>query len=74
MTITSPTNPHLKEIRKLGSATARAKTGRFVIEGEDLYEAASAAGREPLYVLCAPGLGRGRARFLEASSAVLSQA
>ena len=49
MTITSNTNPHLKEIRKLGRASARAKTGRFVAEGEDLYEAAHAAGREPLY-------------------------
>ena len=37
MTITSNTNQHLKEIRKLGSASARAKTGRFVAEGEDLW-------------------------------------
>jgi TrmH family RNA methyltransferase len=74
MTITSNTNPHLKEIRKLGRASARAKTGRFVAEGEDLYEAAHAAGREPLYALCVPGLARGRANFLEASSAVLNQA
>lgn len=74
MTITSNTNPHLKEIRKLGRASARAKTGRFVAEGEDLYEAAHAAGREPLYALCVPGLARGRANFLEASSAVLIQA
>jgi TrmH family RNA methyltransferase len=74
MTITSPTNKHVKEIRKLGSAAARAKTGRFVAEGEDLYEAAHAAGREPLYVLCAAGLGRERANWLECDSAVLSQA
>jgi TrmH family RNA methyltransferase len=74
MTITSNTNQHLKEIRKLGRASARVKTGRFVAEGEDLYEAAHAAGREPLYALCVPGLARGRANFLEASSAVLSQA
>jgi TrmH family RNA methyltransferase len=74
MTITSKTNQHLKEIRKLGTATARAKTGRFVAEGEDLYEAATAAGRKALYVLCAPGLARGRDGWLESSSAVLSQA
>ena len=36
MTITSPTNRHLKEIRKLGRSAARADTGRFVAEGEDL--------------------------------------
>jgi TrmH family RNA methyltransferase len=74
MTITSNTNKHLKEIRKLGSASARAKAGRFVAEGEDLYEAAHAAGREPLYVLCAQGLGRGRDRFIEVAPPVLSQA
>ncbi|HEX2703611.1 MAG TPA: RNA methyltransferase [Solirubrobacteraceae bacterium] len=74
MTITSNTNQHIKEIRKLGRASVRAKTGRFVAEGEDLYEAAHAAGREPLYALCAPGLARGRANFVEASSEVLSQA
>jgi TrmH family RNA methyltransferase len=74
MTITSTTNKHVKEIRKLGSASARAKSGRFVAEGEDLYAAAHAAGREPLYVLCAPGLGRGRAGFLEASPQLLRQA
>jgi TrmH family RNA methyltransferase len=70
MTITSSANQHLKEIRKLGSASARAKTGRFVAEGEDLDAAARAAGRTALYVLCAPGLGRG----LETSVELLSQA
>ena len=74
MTITSNTNQHLKEIRKLGRANARAKIGRFVAEGEDLYEAAHAAGREPLYALCVAGLARGRANFLEASPAILRQA
>jgi RNA methyltransferase, TrmH family len=74
MTITSNTNKHVKEIRKLGGAAARARSGRFVVEGEDLYEAAHAAGREPLYVLCADGLARDRASFLEATSDVLGQA
>jgi TrmH family RNA methyltransferase len=74
MTITSITNKHVKEIRKLGSASARAKSGRFVAEGEDLYAAATAAGREPLYVLCAAGLGRGRAGFLETSPQLLREA
>jgi TrmH family RNA methyltransferase len=55
MTITSPTNQHLTEIRKLARAQTRRETGRFVAEGEDLHEAAAAAGISPLYVLCAQG-------------------
>ena len=55
MTITSATNQHLTEIRKLGRVAARARTGRFVAEGEDFYEAAHAARITPLYVLCAQG-------------------
>ena len=55
MTITSPTNQHLTEIRKLARAPARRDSGRFVAEGEDLNEAAAAARISPLYVLCAQG-------------------
>jgi RNA methyltransferase, TrmH family len=55
MTITSPKNRHLTEIRKLARAQTRRETGRFVVEGEDLHEAAAAAGISPLYVLCAQG-------------------
>jgi TrmH family RNA methyltransferase len=55
MTITSATNQHLTEIRKLSRATTRARTGRFVVEGEDFLKAAAAAGVSPLYVLCAQG-------------------
>ena len=53
--ITSPTNAHLVEIRKLARAPARTRSGRFVVEGEDLHAAASSAGVTPLYVLCAQG-------------------
>jgi len=74
MTITSNTNQHLKEIRKLGGATARAKAGRFVAEGEDLYAAAHAAGKEPLYVLHAPGLAGARQDWLEVSPELLREA
>jgi len=74
MTITSTTNQHIKEIRKLGSASARAKAARFVAEGEDLVMAADAAGRAPLYVACAPGLAAGRDSWLEASPEVLAKA
>lgn len=46
--ITSHHNQLLKEIRRL---QARKDRGRFVAEGEDLVEAAAAAGWEPLHLL-----------------------
>jgi TrmH family RNA methyltransferase len=45
--ITSEQNQHLKEIRRLHRREARARSGRFVAEGEDLLAAADAAGWEP---------------------------
>ncbi|HYH59831.1 MAG TPA: RNA methyltransferase [Thermoleophilaceae bacterium] len=47
--ITSPDNQKLKEIRKL--ARSRRRTDLFIAEGEDLVDAAAAAGWEPEYVL-----------------------
>jgi TrmH family RNA methyltransferase len=55
MTITSANNRHLVEVRKLGRASARRDSGRFVAEGEDLNEAAAAAGTFAHYVLCVEG-------------------
>ncbi len=58
MTITSPHNQKLKEIRKLrGRRRWREQSGRFVAEGEDLLEAADAAGWEPVERYCATGSG-----------------
>lgn len=58
MTITSPDNAKLKEIRKLNQRRrARAHAGRFVAEGEDLLQAADAAGWKPVERLCATGSG-----------------
>ena len=58
MTITSPDNPHLKALRKLGTRRReRERAGRFVAEGEDLLAAADAAGREALERYCAAGSG-----------------
>jgi len=54
--ITSPSNPRLKELRKLARTRERARTGLFVAEGEDLVRAAHAAGREPVYGFRAPGV------------------
>lgn len=51
--ITSAANPRLKLVRRLQSRRQRAKLGLFVCEGEDLVEAARAAGIEPVDVLVA---------------------
>jgi TrmH family RNA methyltransferase len=55
MTITSANNKHLVEVRKLARAGARRESGRFVAEGEDLNEAAAAAGAAAHFILCAEG-------------------
>src|SRR3954471_21225986 len=57
MTITSPHNDPLKEIRKLAGRKWRDKLREFVAEGEDLLKAAQAAGWEPLSRLVAEGSG-----------------
>jgi TrmH family RNA methyltransferase len=57
MTITSPHNEALKEIRKLGGRRWRDKLREFVAEGEDLLEAADAAGWQPRLRLAQQGSG-----------------
>jgi len=58
LTITSPHSDALKEIRKLAGRRWRDKLQRFVAEGEDLLDAAEAAGWAPLerYVEAGAGL------------------
>jgi RNA methyltransferase, TrmH family len=51
--ITSAANPRLKLVRRLESRRQRAKLGLFVCEGEDLVDAALAAGIEPADLLVA---------------------
>ena len=51
--ITSAANEKLKLVRKLQSEGWRRKLGLFVAEGEDLVEAAYAAGVEPVELLVA---------------------
>ena len=51
--ISSAANPRLKLVRRLESRRQRAKLGLFVCEGEDLVEAARAAGVEPVDLLVA---------------------
>jgi TrmH family RNA methyltransferase len=51
--ITSPSNPRVKQLRKLLTRQReRAQSGLFAAEGEDLVAAAAAAGREPVFGLC----------------------
>ena len=57
MTITSPHNDQLKEIRKLAGRKWRDKLRQFVAEGEDLIEAAARAGWTPEAVYVADGSG-----------------
>src|SRR3954454_19692642 len=57
MTITSPNNEQLKEVRKLAGRKWRDKLRQFVAEGEDLLDAAEAAGWEPLVRLVAEDSG-----------------
>jgi RNA methyltransferase, TrmH family len=57
MTITSPNNEQLKEIRKLAGRKWRDKLRQFVAEGEDLLQAAQDAGWEPLARLVAEDSG-----------------
>jgi RNA methyltransferase, TrmH family len=49
--ITSPDNDKLKTIRKLHQKRWRKKLGSFAAEGEDLVDAAGAAGRQPEFLL-----------------------
>ncbi len=51
--ITSPRNEKLRLIRRLGTRRRRERAGLFVAEGEDLVEAARAAGAEAEFVLVA---------------------
>ena len=57
MTITSPHNEQLKEVRKLAGRKWRDKLRLFVAEGEDLIEAARRAGWAPEAVYVAEGAG-----------------
>lgn len=57
MTITSPHNEQLKEVRKLAGRKWRDKLRQFVAEGEDLIEAAARAGWAPEALYAAEGSG-----------------
>jgi RNA methyltransferase, TrmH family len=72
MTITSPHNQKLKDIRKLSSCRRwREQTARFVAEGEDLLAAADAAGWQAVERYCAAG---SRLPGIEVEPELLAQA
>ena len=71
--ITSPHNETLTEIRKLAGRKWRDKLGEFVAEGEDLLDAAEAAGWQPSVRLVAAGSGLAGEEIAEPLLAKVSQ-
>jgi len=57
--ITSPHNEKLKLVHRLARRRTREREGLFITEGEDLLEAARAAGADPVELLTAAGEGLG---------------
>lgn len=52
--ITAKDNPQIKELKKLQEKRFRMRRGQFAAEGEDLVQAALAAGWEPDRIFCTP--------------------
>jgi TrmH family RNA methyltransferase len=72
MTITSPHNPHLKELRRLTRRHERARSGRFAAEGEDLIVAAERAGWPAVEGYRVAGCELGGARFTDVTPEALA--
>jgi TrmH family RNA methyltransferase len=72
-TITSPHNPRLQELRRLRRRRERARTGRFVAEGEDLIAAAERAGWPAVVGFRAADSALGDTSFLDVEPAVLAE-
>jgi RNA methyltransferase, TrmH family len=71
-TITSPHNPRLKELRKLQRRRERERSGHFLAEGEDLVDAAIAAGRPALAGYRSAGTEIGGAGFEDVDEGVMA--
>lgn len=71
--ITSIHNPKLQALRRLHRRRERDRCGRFVVEGEDLIQAAELAGRQPLegYRVSGCEIG-GNNRFVEVEASALA--
>ena len=72
-TITSPHNPHLQELRRLQRRRERARSGRFLAEGEDLVAAARRAGWPAVAGFRRPAASLGGAGFLDVEAAALAE-
>jgi RNA methyltransferase, TrmH family len=72
MTIVSPHNPRLKELRRLQTRRGRALAGRFVAEGEDLIAAAGLAGWEAAEGYRLAGSELGGEGFIDVEEAALA--
>jgi RNA methyltransferase, TrmH family len=72
MTITSPHNPHLKDLRRLARRRERERAGRFTAEGEDLILAAQSAGWPALEGYRVPACDVGGAHFTEVTPEALA--
>jgi RNA methyltransferase, TrmH family len=72
--IASPQNPRLKALRRLQSGRERARSGRFLAEGEDLVTAAEGAGRPALEGFRLAGSGLGGERFHDVEPQALAAA
>jgi TrmH family RNA methyltransferase len=71
MIIESPQNPRLKELKRLATRRERQRSGRFVVEGEDLVAAARAVGRDAVEGFRVAGSGLGDARFHDVEPGLL---
>jgi TrmH family RNA methyltransferase len=72
MTITSPHNPHLKDLRRLARRRERERAGRFTAEGEDLIAAAARAGWPAVEGYRVSGCDVGGARFTDVTPEALA--
>jgi TrmH family RNA methyltransferase len=71
MIIKSPQNPRLKALKRLTTRRERARSGHFLVEGEDLVLAAREARREPVEGFCLLGSELGDGRFHELEPALM---
>jgi TrmH family RNA methyltransferase len=72
--IASPQNPRLKALRKLQARRERARSGRFLAEGEDLIAAAELAGQAPVEGCRLAGSGLGGPDFHDVQAGALAAA
>jgi TrmH family RNA methyltransferase len=71
MTITSPHNPALKQLRRLARKHDRERSGLFAAEGEDLIAAAAQAGWRPVEGYRTAGSGLGGEDFVDVDEVAL---